>query len=128
MEYFVENLKMEMLKMPILTIRGEMGSGAPEIGKQVADKLHIHYVDREIIAAVASRLHRRTADVVDKEVPPGTLGGRIAEALERSGGYESAAYLPTWEMPLDDGSYLAGLDSVIKESGSESVNCDPRAW
>ena len=33
-----------------------MGSGAPEIGKLVADKLHFDYVDREIIDRVAELL------------------------------------------------------------------------
>ena len=35
--------------MSVVTIRGRLGSGAPEIGKLVADKLHADYVDREII-------------------------------------------------------------------------------
>ncbi len=107
--------------MPVLTIRGHLGSGAPEIGKQVADRLGIHYVDREIIAAIAARLHRTKEGVAEKEMPPGTLGGRIAEALERSGTYQGA-YLPSWEMPLDDRSYLAGLESVVKElARSQSI-------
>ena len=108
--------------MTVLTIRGQLGSGAPEIGRAVAEKLNIHYVDREIIAAVAARLHRTKQIVIDKEMPPENLSGRIAEALERSGTYESAAYLPTWEMPLDDKSYLAGLESIIKElARSQSI-------
>ena len=36
--------------MPVITIRGKLGSGAPEIGKLVAESLHIDYIDREIIA------------------------------------------------------------------------------
>jgi hypothetical protein len=44
--------------MPVITIRGNLGSGAPEIGKLVADRLRIHYDEREIIAAIASHLHR----------------------------------------------------------------------
>jgi len=42
--------------MPVLTIRGTLGSGAPEIGKQIAVRLHIDFVDREIIADVAKRI------------------------------------------------------------------------
>ncbi len=42
--------------MSVVTIRGHLGSGAPEIGKQVADRLSIDYVDREIIADVAKQL------------------------------------------------------------------------
>ncbi len=108
--------------MPVVTIRGQMGSGAPEIGRLVADVFHIDYVDREIIAEVAELLNERKQKVEVKEMPPGSLWGRIAEALEHSppigsgpGGMYLGAYLSTWEIPLDDSRYLAGLESVIKE-------------
>jgi cytidylate kinase len=104
--------------MPIITIRGQLGSGAPEIGKEVARRLDIDYVDREIIADVASRLKWTKESITDKEMPPGTLMGRIAEALSYSpiiGGGYPGAYLPTWDFPLTDTKYIAGLESVIKE-------------
>ena len=44
--------------MSIVTIRGQLGSGAPEIGRKIAGRLHTDYVDREIIADVAARLQR----------------------------------------------------------------------
>jgi len=104
--------------MPIVTIRGPLGSGAPEIGKAIAEFLHADYVDREIIAGVAARLHRQEHDVAAKEMPPSSLVGRIAEALDRGlpfgVGFEGT-YLPTWEIPLDDKRYLQALESVIKE-------------
>lgn len=104
--------------MSLLTIRGQLGSGAPEIGKQVADVLHANYVDREIIAEVAARLNRQEKDVIAKEMPPCSLLGRIAEALERAApfgvGFEGA-YLPAWEIPLNDTRYLQALKSVVKE-------------
>jgi len=70
--------------MPIVTIRGHLGSKAPEIGRMVADKLHIDYVDREIIADVAERLKWSKQGIENKDMPPGTLGGRILEALSHS--------------------------------------------
>jgi cytidylate kinase len=104
--------------MSLITIRGQMGSGAPEIGKHVADRLHANYVDREIIAEVAARLHRQEKDVIAKEMPPSSLLGRIAEALEHAApfgvGFEGA-YLPTWEIPLNDTRYLQALKSVVRE-------------
>ncbi len=104
--------------MSLVTIRGHLGSGAPEIGKQVAERLHADYVDREIIAKVAARLQRQEAEVGEKESPASSLLGRIAEALEY--GYASdlsaaGAYLPTWEIPLNDARYLQALDSVVRE-------------
>jgi cytidylate kinase len=80
--------------------------------------LHASYVDREIIAEVAARLHQKEQDVMAKEMPRTGLLGRITEALERSYafgvGFEGA-YLPAWEIPLNDTRYLHALESVVKE-------------
>ncbi len=104
--------------MSVVTIRGQLGSGAPEIGKLISDKLHADYIDREIIAKVAALLNRRKRGVRAKEMPPGSLAGRIAEALGRGylfGVDYQGVYLPAWEIPLDNTRYLAALESVIKE-------------
>jgi cytidylate kinase len=108
--------------MFVVTIRGQLGSGAAEIGRQIANGLHVDYVDREIIAEVAARLQREEQDVIAKEMPPGTLLGRIVEVLARAGGYGfgegfAGAYLPTWEMPRDDARYFKALESVVRELG-----------
>jgi cytidylate kinase len=104
--------------MSVVTIRGQLGSGAPEIGRQIADRLHADYVDREIIAKVAARLQRQEQEVIEKEMPPSSLLGRIEEALGHSygfgGGFEGT-YLPLSEMPLDDTRYLQALESVVRE-------------
>jgi Cytidylate kinase-like family len=111
--------------MSVVTIRGQLGSGAPEVGRQVADRLHDDYVDREIIAEVAARLRRREQDVMEKEMPPGSLLGRIAEALGHNyafGDSITGAYLPTWEIPLGDSRYLEALKSVVTElARSQSI-------
>jgi cytidylate kinase len=104
--------------MPIVTIRGRLGSGAPEVGKLVASQLHIDYIDREIINEVAARLNLEEQEIIRKEMPPARLQERIAEALAR--GYSigdgiQGAYLPFSQIPLDDSSYLEALTSLIKE-------------
>jgi cytidylate kinase len=101
--------------MSLVTIRGQLGSGAPEIGRQIADKLHADYVDREIIAEVAQRLQRQEEEVIEKEMPPSSFLGRIAEALGHGGVGFEGAYLPLWQMPLDDIGYLETLESVVKK-------------
>jgi cytidylate kinase len=109
--------------MPVITIRGQMGGGAPEIGKLIADTLHVDYIDRQIISEVAKKLRVSKGGVTEKETPPGSLWERIALALSRGypagSGYAGAmgtfgADLPVYEMPLGDSQYLAGLESVIK--------------
>jgi cytidylate kinase len=104
--------------MSVVTIRGLLGSGAPEIARQIADRLQAHYVDREIIAEVAARLQRKEEEVKAKEMPATTLLGLIAEALEHNYGFGDAlegAYLSVGEIPLDDTRYLQALESVVKE-------------
>ncbi len=104
--------------MTIVTIRGLHGAGASEVGRRVAQLLRADYVDREIIEAVAERLKREPAEIVAKEEPPGTLLGRIVEALGKtppSGPGMQGAYLATWEIPLADASYITGLEAVIKD-------------
>jgi cytidylate kinase len=104
--------------MSVVTIQGQLGSGATEVGKQVAEKLQADYVDREIIAEVAARLHRQEQEVIAKEILPSSLLGRIAEALGHSYGFGEGfegAYLPISEMPLDDARYLQALKSVVRE-------------
>ena len=104
--------------MSIVTIRGQLESGAPEVGKEVADRLQADYVDREIIAEVAARLERKEQEVIEKEMPPSTLLGRIAEALGTSyvfGAGIAGAYLPVGQIPLSDNRYLQGLESVVTE-------------
>ncbi len=100
--------------MSIITIRGQMGSGATEIGRQIADRLHVDYVDREIIAKVAAQLQREEEEVMTKEMPPGSLIGRIVEALGNSGVDFQGAYVPFWQTPLGDTRYLQALEMVIK--------------
>lgn len=56
--------------------------------------------------------------MIAKEMPPSSLLGRIAEALEHSyafGDGMAGAYLPMGQIPLDDSRYLQALESVVRE-------------
>jgi cytidylate kinase len=104
--------------MPIVTIRGQLGSGATEIGRRLAEKLRIDYVDREIIELVAKHLKSPKDEILQKELPPSTLFGRIAEVMGYSSSINPAILdvnLPVWQIPIGDTGYLVGLKYVIKE-------------
>ena len=114
--------------MPVITIRGQEASGAPEIGTMVVKELKIDYVDSRIIADVAARLNRQELEVLKKESPPRTIFSRVASALSASGGAfpeDSGScdgepfYLPVeiypCEIPIDDKLYLRTLKIVINE-------------
>lgn len=79
--------------MPVVTIQGEMGSRASEIGKQVADRLHASYFDSDIAARVAQQANSSEREVKAKELPTQFLT-QLAEAASSSFIYE-AATLPS---------------------------------
>jgi len=116
--------------MSVVTIRGQLGSGAPEIGKLVAKQLKFEYVDREIMSNVADKINWPVDKVSGKEMPPGTLFGRIIEALGKgytvsasasSANTFSSAYMHDWELPLSDDTYKKGLESVVLELAREQA-------
>jgi cytidylate kinase len=103
--------------MSVITIRGHMGSGAPEIGMQLAEKLDINYVDREIIARVARKLKITKEEIAEKEMPPSGIFDRLAEVLSTTYPVHPGipdVGLPVWDIPLNDAGYLAGLEQVVK--------------
>lgn len=104
--------------MPVITIRGHYGSDAPQIGEQIAKELGIDYVDQKLISDVAKRLRTSNQRIAEKEMPPSTLLGRIAEAIRSNYVFDSGyldMYMRLWELPLDDKNYLAGLTNVVTE-------------
>lgn len=74
--------------MPVITITGLNGSGALEIGADVAGRLGIDYVDRQILVEAARKTGTPVAVVADRTERVPTMGERISgfmrNVLERS--------------------------------------------
>ncbi len=74
--------------MPVITITGLIGSGAPEIGSEVDRKLGIDYVDSVILAEAAKKMGTTVAAVAARTERSPSLGDRVAgfvrTVLERS--------------------------------------------
>lgn len=108
--------------MTVVTIRGQLGSGVPEISKEVARILPGDYVDKEILESIAQLVGHPVDHVAERERAPIKLVQRIIAVLEnalaRSGSMESA-YSRTWQEPLDDAKYLDALESVIQDLALE---------
>lgn len=108
--------------MPVITIRGQTGSGASDIGRLVARLIEGDYVDRQVIAEVAELVKRPEAQVEAKEHIPPHLFQRIVGSLRHtlSGtGKIDSAYMRTWEEPLDDGEYIEALEAVVRDLAVE---------
>jgi cytidylate kinase len=104
--------------MPIITIRGQLGSGAPQIGRKIADAFHIDYMDREIINRLAERLNRPIKEIIAKEILPTTLKERIATFIQHDFAGSGPLNHPSPEAdapPLDNAHYVKVLGSVIKK-------------
>lgn len=69
--------------MPIITVEGRVGAGAPDLGRLVARELHIDFVDRLLLAEVAKRVNATVRALVDQERRVPSLVDRLAMRVQR---------------------------------------------
>lgn len=127
--------------MPVVTVSGQLASGATEVGRLAADLLGASYVDREVLVEMAQRAGASPEVLASREQRLDTLGERIGDTLRRmletqaaagmagdmfmeSSGvpmllgrtYEEAAATPfTRREEVTDAQYFALLQSVITD-------------
>ena len=74
--------------MTVITVEGFLGSGYQNIGRKVARKLNIDFVDRILLSKVAELTKTKLSNVLALEKPPDTiiqkLSKKILIMLERS--------------------------------------------
>ena len=74
--------------MTVITVEGFLGSGYQNIGRKVARKLNIDFVDRILLSKVAELTNTKLSDVLDLEKPEDTLIQKLSKKilimLERS--------------------------------------------
>ena len=130
--------------MAVVTLNGQIGSGGPEVGLEVAHHLHADYVDRLILAEAAKRIGATVQAVAGKESEVtrrrDRLGRFFQNVLERSamsgaGGEPyfgpgvdvllSRDYYSEDEEPItlahevDDKQYIEVTTTVIKDLSHE---------
>lgn len=67
--------------MPVVTVSGNLGSGAREIAYLAAGRLGLDFVDHEILTRAAQSLGVSVAAVEQRDERPATLGERLASLL-----------------------------------------------
>lgn len=67
--------------MPLVTIAGQLGSGARPIGRMVAQVLGVECLDRELLVAAAKRIGTTVEAVAERDENPITLGERIGRIV-----------------------------------------------
>lgn len=70
--------------MAIITIDGQIGAGAPDVGRQVARILRIDYYDRLLLSGVAKTIGATVAAVQEKEQRLHRFSDRIRAVFERA--------------------------------------------
>ena len=74
--------------MPVITVEGYLGSGYQNIGRKVARRLNIDFIDRFLLSQVSKLTNTRLSDVLELERAPETilqkLSNKILIMLERS--------------------------------------------
>lgn len=101
--------------MPIVTISGQVGTGAREIGRAIAQRLQIDYVDQEILVEAARALGVPVESVVSHDERTAGLGERLAGMLRRF--LERSAAAGASDPMLGTG----GLDLVLSRTYQEAA-------
>ena len=101
--------------MAVVTISGQIGSAAREVGRATAQRLQIDYVDQEILVEAARELGVPMESVVSHDERTAGMGERLANMFRRFMERSAAAGTgdPLWG--------TAGLDLVLSRTYGEAA-------
>ncbi len=101
--------------MAVVTISGQIGSAAREIGRLVAEGTQIDYVDQQILVEAARELGVPMESVISRDERTASLGERLATMLRRF--LESSAAASAGDPMLGS----SGLDVVLGRTYSQAA-------
>lgn len=101
--------------MTVVTISGQTGSGAREIGRLAAERLQIDYIDQEILVQAAQELGVSMESVVSRDERTATLGERLGSMFRRF--LEQSAAASAADPMLGTG----GLDVLLGRTYAEAA-------
>jgi cytidylate kinase len=93
--------------MPVITIGRQFGAGGASVGRMLADRLKLDFLDSQIIDEVARRLQLPKEEVEAEDEQPGSLLARLLVALGSASTEplipaEAAAWTPPNAAPTFD--------------------------
>jgi cytidylate kinase len=110
--------------MPVITIGRQFGAGGASVGRMLATRLKIDFLDSQIIDEVAHRLELPKEEVEAEDEQPGSLLARLLVALGSASTEplipaESAAWTPPNAAPTFDTrkAVLQITQHVIEQAG-----------
>lgn len=100
--------------MPVITISRQYGSLGDEIGKEVADRLHMRFVDQAVIGEVAQRLGVSSRAAANRDERGKTLVADLVRTMRLL--YPATlSPQPSESAEVDEASYLQVIRQVIWE-------------
>ncbi len=100
--------------MTMVTISGQAGSGAREVGRLAAQRLEVDYIDQEILVREARELGVPVESVVSRDERTAGLGERLASMFRRF--LERSATAGSTDPMLG-----SGLDVVLSRTYGEAA-------
>ena len=101
--------------MAVITISGQIGTGAREIGRLAAEQLHIDYVDQQILVEAARELGVSMESIASLDERTASLSDRLAAMMRRF--LERSATAGAADPMLGSD----GLDIMLSRSYSEAA-------
>ncbi len=93
--------------MTVITINGQLGGAAREVGQEVARLLDLDYVDRVLLAEAAKRVGAPIAALEEKEEEDQSLGSRLTRLIQIA--FERSAYSGNGGDPF----FGTGVDTLL---------------
>jgi len=102
----------------IVTISRKMGSGGSYVGKMVADRLAIRYVDREILRRLSAYLQEDEKILSGREERISGFWERVLQSF--SYGVPETGYVPPPLRPIPDEDFFSAEAKIIRELAENS--------
>ena len=99
--------------MALVTISSAYGALGGEVGRAVADKLDVPFLDRAIPAEVAEQLAVPLAEAENRDEALSGFFERLLGTFVMMGGMYGGAILPWSEIP-DEAAFLAATEQIIR--------------
>ena len=93
--------------MNVVTLNGQLGGAAREVGREVARRTGADYVDRLLLAEAAKRVGATVSALAEKELEHLSLGNRLTRLIQTA--FERSAYTGSGGDPF----FGPGVDALL---------------
>ncbi len=102
--------------MAVVTLNGQLGGAAREVGQEVARRIGSDYVDRVLLAEAAKRVGATVTALAEKELEHLSLGNRLTKLIQTA--FERSAYAGSGGDPF----LGPGVDALLIRPYPEGEN------